>query len=156
MLATSLLLALLAADPLPAARADGGAISVGSIRGDGGILADTALADGGLLSSVPDAGVPAYVMPPSTVPLTAKACTLRFSGNKVLAEEVYRAVLELPTDTTATDETATLVRNRLETFLHRSGYELGTVTTAVKDHQFIDITIDEGRLEKIVFRGNFN
>ena len=92
----------------------------------------------------------------NVLPAPTPGCELRFVGNRVLAEEVYRAVLDLPGDATADEPTATLVRKKLEVFLHRSGYELGTVTTQVVGGKAIEITIDEGRLEKIVFRGNFN
>ncbi len=147
MLASCFLLAaVLVATPSGAAAApDGGpgADWIG-VEGDGGFVGSARpTGDGG-------------ATPASAMPAHPASCELRFSGNRVLAEEVYRAVLDLPADSCANEPTATLVRNRLETFLHRSGYELATVTTRVTPGQLIEIEIDEGRLEKIVFRGNFN
>jgi len=98
---------------------------------DGGLNVDPAAA-----SVAPDAGV-----------------ELRFNGNKVLAEEVYRAVLDLSPSAKADAQTAQVVQQRLETLLHRSGYELGTVRTHVVDGKAIAVDIDEGQLEKVVFRG---
>lgn len=75
-----------------------------------------------------------------------------FSGNVVLNDEVYLAVLELPADFVADKEGAALVRSRVLSFLHRAGYELAQVETAVeKGHVLVDI--DEGRVEKVILRG---
>ena len=54
--------------------------------------------------------------------------------------------------------TAFAIRKQLEDFLHRCGYELATVSTAVNTDAsgpVIDIDINEGLLEKVVFRGKF-
>jgi hypothetical protein len=77
---------------------------------------------------------------------------LIFSGNIVLNDEVYLAVLELPADFVPNKEGAAMVRSRLLAFLHRAGYELAQVETAVdKDRILVDI--DEGRVEKVILRG---
>ncbi len=77
---------------------------------------------------------------------------LLFSGNIVLNDEVYLAVLELPADFVPNREGAALVRSRLLSFLKRAGYELAQVETAVeKDRILVDI--DEGRVEKVILRG---
>jgi hypothetical protein len=90
-------------------------------------------------------------------PVDAKEPTQRrgpliFSGNIVLNDEVYLAVLDLPADFVPNKEGAALVRSRLLAFLHRAGYELAQVETAVdKDRILVDI--DEGRVEKVILRG---
>jgi hypothetical protein len=77
---------------------------------------------------------------------------LIFNGNLVLNDEVYLAVLDLPADFVPDKEGAVLVRSRLLSFLHRAGYELAQVETAVdKDRILVDI--DEGRVEKVILRG---
>lgn len=77
---------------------------------------------------------------------------LVFSGNVVLTDEVYLAYLDLPADFTVDAASAVLVRNRITAFLHRSGYELARVETAV-DRGHIRVEIDEGRVEKLVVSG---
>jgi len=92
-----------------------------------------------------------------TVPAEAREpgrrrAPLLFSGNIVLNNEVYLAVLDLPADFVPNKEGAALVRSRLLSFLHRAGYELAQVETAVeKDRILVDI--DEGRVEKVILRG---
>ncbi|MFL5345767.1 MAG: hypothetical protein ACJ8AT_13325 [Hyalangium sp.] len=78
--------------------------------------------------------------------------SLVFSGNVVMIDEVYLAILDLPPDFVADKSGAALVRSRLLTFLHRAGYELARVETAAEDGRII-VDIDEGRVEKIVLRG---
>jgi len=75
-----------------------------------------------------------------------------FSGNLVLNDEVYLAVLDLPPDFAADKSGAALVRSRLLAFLHRAGYELARVETAVEGNRIL-VDIDEGRVEKIILRG---
>lgn len=77
---------------------------------------------------------------------------LVFSGNLVLNEEVYRALLDFPADAEATTANARLVRSRLSDFLRRSGYELSKVRTQVKDGQIL-VKIDEGRVDKVIVLG---
>jgi hypothetical protein len=77
---------------------------------------------------------------------------LRFSGNLVLPDEVYRTVLDLPEWASATPDQAQQIEQQLYTFLHRAGYELAEVHAAV-DGDGIAVRINEGRLEKVVFRG---
>lgn len=77
---------------------------------------------------------------------------LVFNGNLVLIDEAYLAVLDLPADFVPDKSGAALVRTRLLSFLHRAGYELARVETAVeKDRILVDI--DEGRVEKVILRG---
>ncbi|MBN1207799.1 MAG: hypothetical protein JXB05_23240 [Myxococcaceae bacterium] len=75
-----------------------------------------------------------------------------FSGNVVLNDEVYLAILDLPPDFTIDLEGANLVRERLLSFLKRAGYELARVETAADDGRIL-VDIDEGRVEKIILRG---
>ncbi len=77
---------------------------------------------------------------------------LIFSGNIVLNDEVYLAILDLPADFVPNKEGAALVRSRLLSFLHRAGYGLARVETAV-DRDRILVDIDEGRVEKVILRG---
>jgi hypothetical protein len=77
---------------------------------------------------------------------------LVFSGNIVLIDEVYLAVLDLPPDFVPDKSGAAQVRTRLLAFLQRAGYELARVETAVKDDHIL-VDIDEGRVEKVILRG---
>jgi hypothetical protein len=77
---------------------------------------------------------------------------LVFHGNVTLVEDVYRAVLDLPANTKATQPTALSVAARLRRFLHRAGYALATVRANVEGDQIV-VQIDEGRLDKIIFLG---
>ncbi|HYI02508.1 MAG TPA: hypothetical protein VD972_41610, partial [Hyalangium sp.] len=75
-----------------------------------------------------------------------------FSGNLVLNDEVYLAVLDLPPDFVPDKSGAALVRTRVLSFLRRAGYELARVETAVDGNRIL-VDIDEGRVEKIILRG---
>ena len=77
---------------------------------------------------------------------------LSFRGAQLLNEFVYRAVLKLPDGSGPTQETAREVAAQLAVFLREAGYELATVRTQVKGSQ-IDVTIDEGGLDKIIVVG---
>lgn len=73
-------------------------------------------------------------------------------GNVALVEDVYRAVLDLPPNTTATAQNARSVAARLRHFLHQAGFSLATVRGHVEGQQIL-VDIDEGRLDKIIFLG---
>ena len=75
-----------------------------------------------------------------------------FSGNLVLNDEVYLAVLDLPPDFVPDKSGAELVRSRLLSFLQRAGYEIARVETAVEGGRIL-VDIDEGRVEKVILRG---
>jgi hypothetical protein len=77
---------------------------------------------------------------------------LVFRGNVALLEDVYRAVLELPTGTKATTANARLVAGKLRRFLHRAGYALANVVAHPEGEQIV-VDIDEGRLDKVIFLG---
>jgi hypothetical protein len=80
---------------------------------------------------------------------------LHIHGNEVMADEVYLAVLDLPPDAVADLATAVNVREQLLAFLTRAGYELAQVHVTVVGHA-LDVDIDEGQVEKIVFRGKLS
>lgn len=79
---------------------------------------------------------------------------IRFVGNLVLTDDVYRAVLDVPPESLPETQTAQLVADQLQRFLLKSGYELSHVSVALEDNG-LTVRIDEGRLEKVVFRGRF-
>jgi len=81
---------------------------------------------------------------------------LSFQGHKVLPEEVYRTVLRLPPDAGPDLETAHVVRAQLTEFLHVSGYELAHVDVSLGADGGVGVLIDEGALEKVVFKGRLN
>jgi hypothetical protein len=84
--------------------------------------------------------------------LAASQPLLVFHGNVTLVEDVYRAVLDLPASTKATPATARSVAVKLRRFLHFAGYTLATVQARAENDQ-IDVQIDEGRLDKVIFLG---
>ena len=73
-------------------------------------------------------------------------------GNLVLVDEVYLTVVELPPDAQATTETAAEVARQILVFLRRAGYALARVEARVSGGR-IRVTVDEGRLSKIVVKG---
>jgi hypothetical protein len=77
---------------------------------------------------------------------------LVFSGNAVLNDEVYRAVIDLPREARATASNARMVRTRTLDFLRRAGYVLATVKARVEGEQ-IQVEIDEGRVDKVIVLG---
>jgi hypothetical protein len=111
-----------------------------------GLDAGVAVVDGGVTEPV-DAGYQSWMDGGASGP------TLIFRGNKVLPEEVYRAVLQIPPQAPVNRETAIKVRDQLEAFLHHSGYELATINFRLHEGRDIELHIEEGQLEKVVFRG---
>ena len=77
---------------------------------------------------------------------------LVFKGTTLLNEFIYRAVLKLPPRAAANAETAHLVAAQATDFLREAGYELAKVRAEVKGDQ-IEVSIDEGALDKIIFVG---
>ena len=74
-----------------------------------------------------------------------------FFGNQVLPDEVYLAVLERPA-APATPQLAAAMAERVEIFLHQAGYTLATAEGQVREGRIV-ILVNEGLLEKVVFRG---
>ena len=102
-----------------------------------------------------DAGVKSLASVPDEDDLPARHALpfeLTLSGNIVLTTEVYLAVLDLPEDAKPDATTAGLIVQQLTDFLKRSGYTLAVVVAVPVGHAMY-VTLDEGRLEKIVFRG---
>ncbi len=77
---------------------------------------------------------------------------IKIHGNWVLIDEVYLAVLDLPSTAKANRATAALVKRRLQDFLYRAGYILAEVKAKVVAGA-IEVHVDEGRLEKVIFLG---
>lgn len=105
----------------------------------------------------------------------ADVWSTEFRGNVALSSEVYRTVLALaaadtttlplasaPTSSTATTaaaavdpalaEEARRTEEIISDFLLASGYDLADVHATAEDHHVV-VTIDEGRLDKIIFVG---
>lgn len=106
-------------------------------------------------------GEMSWTLPPSGPPVEASdggytgPPRLVFAGNRVLPNAVYEAVLNLPPGWTPDADTAAMVQRKLTKFLRESGYELANIHVIAHDNQ-IDIGINEGRLEKIVYRGRLS
>ena len=77
---------------------------------------------------------------------------ITFKGTLLLNEFIYRAVLKLPKNATATPRMARRVAADLAVFLRDAGYELAKVRAQVKDGH-IEVTVDEGALDKIIVVG---
>ncbi|MDX2011142.1 MAG: POTRA domain-containing protein [Myxococcaceae bacterium] len=107
-----------------------------------------------VVSTSVDGGVDDGPLLRGGVGLSKPPFPIRFEGNLVLADEVYRAVLDVPKGALPEAETAQLVADQLQRFLLKSGYELATVSVTLEDGG-LTVRIDEGRLEKVVFRGRF-
>jgi len=86
-------------------------------------------------------------------PRVPHALALRFTGNRVLAQEVYRAVLHLAPGARPDAATAQVVEDQLEALLRRSGYDLAKVSAEAVAGEYVAVHIDEGQLEKVVFTG---
>ena len=111
--------------------------------------------DAGLFAAAVDAGtLDDGPLLKGGVSLNKPPFPIRFVGNVVITEEVYRAVLDVPSEALPETDTAQLVADQVQRFLLKSGYELSTVTVALEDGG-LTVRIDEGRLEKVVFRGRF-
>jgi len=136
---------LLALGVLAASEPEDGGPGDAGVEGDGGLPAnyDTGPLplDGRVIDFFPDGGM--------RVPEPA---WLHIRGNRVLPEEVYINALHLPSDAQPDLATAQYIEEALYGFLVKGGYELAAVGAVVTDRG-IDVQIDEGQLEKIVFTG---
>lgn len=97
------------------------------------------------LASVPPAASAARPRP------LLRGTNLEFRGLAALNEFVLRAALDLPRRVKVDPESVDRLGTRVLSFLHESGYELATVRSSVVGERVI-LFIDEGRLDKIVFR----
>lgn len=84
----------------------------------------------------------------------APPVSLRFEGNVVLPNEVYQRALVLPPGAKADLPTAQNVAEQLTRFLRERGYELAEVFVSVGPDG-LTVHLEEGQLEKVVFRGRF-
>jgi len=111
-------------------------------------------ADAGEFAFELDAGVTEGPLLKGGVTLNKPPFPIHFVGNLVLTDDVYRAVLDVPPESLPEPQTAQLVADQLQRFLLKSGYELSRVSVILEDNG-LTVRIDEGRLEKVVFRGRF-
>jgi Surface antigen variable number repeat. len=88
----------------------------------------------------------------AAAPAAEHSPQIRIHGNHLLSEEIYRAIVYLPPGAAADQATANVVVRQLFSFLYRSGFVLASVKAHPTDDA-IDVNIDEGRLDKIVFIG---
>ncbi len=88
----------------------------------------------------------------ATIPPPDEHELLVFKGTLLLNEFVYRTVLSLPPDSTATPATAHKVARELASFLRDAGYVLAKVRAQVKGTR-IEVEVDEGALDKIILVG---
>ncbi len=80
-----------------------------------------------------------------------KGSNLEIKGLVALNEFLLRAALDLPRRVSADPAAVTELESRVRTFLHEAGYELATVRAESQDNNVV-LTIDEGKLDKIVVR----
>jgi hypothetical protein len=78
---------------------------------------------------------------------------LVFKGRTLLNEFVYRTVIHLPEGAPATAATAKLVVQQIASFLGEAGYDLAKVRAQPTKDGHIEISIDEGALDKIIVVG---
>jgi hypothetical protein len=126
-------------------------------------LASAATTDGGDL--FPDAGAFLLAAPEVTVdggtyeyfpdggPGPGVPAWLHLSGNRILPEEIYRNLLGLTDESQPGPDTAPWIETRIYDYLVDNGYELASVRARTRPDGDVEVNIDEGRLEKIVFRG---
>jgi hypothetical protein len=80
---------------------------------------------------------------------------LHIEGTKVLPPEVYFDLIKLPEHARPNEATAKEVQKQLLEYLLRTGFELATVTATVTDDG-IDLEIDEGQIERVLFLGKLS
>ncbi|MCX5859776.1 MAG: hypothetical protein NT056_07780 [Proteobacteria bacterium] len=95
---------------------------------------------------------PPPVEPAASARISDARRLLVFHGNVVLPDEVYLAIITLPERSAANSDTVLRVRNQCLAFLWSAGFDLARVEVAVEGNH-IRVDIDEGHLEKIIFRG---
>jgi hypothetical protein len=97
-------------------------------------------------------GAPAPAAAAAPAHRSATELPVDIEGNLVLVDEVYLAALDLPAPVEADAATAGRVERQLLAFLRRAGYALAAVKARPNGSR-IEVTIDEGRLSRIVVRG---
>lgn len=104
------------------------------------------------LSSEPVRIEPVITGSSATATASASQDLVIFKGTRLLSEFVYRAVLQLPADATATPAMARSIATTLAAFLRDAGYDLAKVRAQVVGEQ-IEVDVDEGALDKIIVAG---
>ncbi|MDP2269608.1 MAG: hypothetical protein Q8K32_02680 [Archangium sp.] len=79
---------------------------------------------------------------------------VRIEGNLVLPDTVYANILQFPEGARPDLVTAGQLAAQVHAFLLSSGYELAEVSATV-DPDGLTLHIDEGQLERVIFRGRF-
>lgn len=105
--------------------------------------------DAGVLGQVvdktsPDAGTAEVAISPRVA--------LRIVGAKVLPPEVYFDVIKLPDHARPDGATAREVQKQVLEFLLRTGFELAVVSARVTETG-IEVAVDEGQIERVLFLG---
>ena len=80
---------------------------------------------------------------------------LHIEGAKVLPPEVYFDVIKLPDHARPNEATARVVQKQVMDFLLRTGFELATVSARVTETG-IELEVDEGQLERVLFVGQLS
>ena len=88
--------------------------------------------------------------PTSAAPLIAERVEVR--GNRVLSEDVYRALVALPDTSTITARVGDRIAKRIERFLLLAGYSLAQVQASTEEGRLV-LHVEEGHLERVVFPG---
>jgi hypothetical protein len=97
-----------------------------------------------------DGGTVDFFLDGGTRPV--KLSWIHIRGNRVIPEDVYRQALDVPENAPHDSDTAGYVQQVLYRFLVKGGYELASVDAQVTPDG-IDVHLDEGLLEKVVFTG---
>ncbi len=85
----------------------------------------------------------------------APRVVVRIDGAQVLPAELYLEAISLAPTARADAQTAREVRDQVRAFLHRTGFELATVSAAPFEGG-IAVDVDEGQVERIVFPGQLS
>jgi hypothetical protein len=75
------------------------------------------------------------------------------TGNEALPQDTLFEIMDIPPDMRITESLAQFARDELHAYYHMRGYTLARIWTTVFQGRMY-ITIDEGKLEKIIVRGD--
>ncbi len=127
---------------------DGGLGQYLVVSSDGGFAVDAGERGIVIDQTDPDGGV-------STAAAVAPQVTVRILGALVLPAEVYLDMLKLKVSARPNEATAKEIQEQLAHYLHRVGFELARVSTRVVEGG-IEATIDEGKVDRIIFLGQMS
>jgi hypothetical protein len=88
----------------------------------------------------------------AAAPPRAPPVPVRVLGNKVLSDYIYRRAAKIPRGAEVDAQLVAAVERRVLTYLRGQGYELARVAVRPRSGG-VEIAVDEGRLDKIVFPG---